>query len=142
MTVQFSYIGIPCCGFPPACPCSPSPCSQQQSSPWICSLIPMLQLPVPVCTVGHMSPSRMFTDHLYSFHSLLYTTDWSLYPPPTASNASLLSQLISLSVRELPQMWESLPCFSSPPPGCRSCPHFSPPPPFFLLSYPVMWGSL
>ena len=58
MAVQFSSISIPCCGFPPSHSLKPSPHSQQQSLLQVCSLIPMLQVPVPVCTGGHTSPSR------------------------------------------------------------------------------------
>ena len=53
-------------------------------------------------------------DCLCRSHSVLSATDWPFHPPLTASDASLLSQLISPSVRGLPQMWEPLCCFSSP----------------------------
>ena len=55
------------------------------------------------------------TDHLCSSHSVLSATDWPFHPPLTASDAPLLFQLISPSVKGLPRMWESLLCFSSPP---------------------------
>ena len=54
-------------------------------------------------------------DHLRTSHSVLSATDWPFHPPPTASDAPLLSQLISSSVREIPRMQEPLLCFISPP---------------------------
>ena len=37
---------------PPSCPLRLSPCSQQQTSPWYCSPIPMLQLPAAALSRG------------------------------------------------------------------------------------------
>ena len=54
------------------------------------------------------------TDRLCRSHSVLSATDQLLHPSSTASDAPLLSQLISLWVRGLPRMWETLLCFSSP----------------------------
>ena len=69
------------------------------------------------------------TDHLCSSHSFLSATDQLLHPPPTASDVSSLSQLISPLVRGFPRMWETLLCFSSPPgaqvPSCILSSSFS-----------------
>ena len=54
------------------------------------------------------------TDHLCRSHSVLLVTDQLLCSPLIAPEAPLLSQLISLPVRGLPQMWETLVSFSSP----------------------------
>ena len=81
------------------------------------------------------------TDRMCRSHSVLSATDWPFHTPLTASDAPLLSQRISPSVRGRPQMWESLLCFSSPQ-GCRSHPTSSPLLfPFFLSAYLVMRGS-
>ena len=57
MAVQSSSIGIPCCRFPPSCPLSQSPHSQQQFLLRTCSPSPMHQLPGPLNTCEHMSQS-------------------------------------------------------------------------------------
>ena len=54
-------------------------------------------------------------DHLCSSHSVLWTTDRPFHSPLTASDASLLSQLISPLVRRFPWMREPLLCFSYSP---------------------------
>ena len=53
-------------------------------------------------------------DHLCRSYSVLSATHWPFRSLLTASDAPLLSQLISPSVRGLPRMWEPLLCFSSP----------------------------
>ena len=116
-------------------PFSLSPCSQQKFSPQVCSPIPTLQLSahsghahqwihVPVWgTQGHG------TDCLCSSHSVPSATDRPFHPPLTASDVSLLSQLISLLVMGFPWMREPLLCFSSPPglqvPSCFLSSSFS-----------------
>ena len=62
-------------------------------------------------------------DCLCRSHSVLSATDWPFHPPPKASDAPLLLQLISPLVRGLPQMWEPLHCFSSTP-GAQILPCF------------------
>ena len=57
MAVWVSSTRIPGCRFPPSLPLVLSPCSQQQSSPRVCSPIPTFQLSVPMCTCGHTSQS-------------------------------------------------------------------------------------
>ena len=54
------------------------------------------------------------TDHLCRSHSVLPATDGLLHSPLIAPETPLLSQLISLPVRGLPQVWEPLVSFSSP----------------------------
>ena len=56
MAVWSSSLGIPCCGFPPSLPLSPSPHSQQLFLLWPCSPIPNLQFPAP-CTPLNIHPS-------------------------------------------------------------------------------------
>ena len=56
------------------------------------------------------------TDCLCSSHSILSATDRPFHPPPIASDASLLSHLISPSVRGFPRMRDPLPA-SAPPRG-------------------------
>ena len=58
MTVQSSSISIPCCGFPPSHLLSPSPHSQQHFLHWVCSPIPVHQLPAPLHTCEHMLQSE------------------------------------------------------------------------------------
>ena len=107
---------------------------------------PTLQLPAPFHTCEHTSQSGAHMAVVQTIcisHSVPSATDCPLHPLPAASNAFLLSQSISLSERGFPPIRESLLCFSSPAPGCRSRPASSPPPsPFFIPSYPVMQGSL
>ena len=67
-------------------------------------------------------------------HSVLSATDGSFHPPPTASDALLLSQIISPSVRGLPWMREPLPFLSSPP-GSQVLSHFLSSSFSFLLSF-------
>ena len=54
-------------------------------------------------------------DHLCISHSVSSATDWMLHPLPTASNASLLSQLISAAERGFPE-FRNLSSASAPPP--------------------------
>ena len=69
------------------------------------------------------------TDHLCRSYSVLSATDQLFHAPLTASDAPLLSQLISSSVRGLPQIQEPLLCFSSSPsaqiPSCFLSSSFS-----------------
>ena len=62
------------------------------------------------------------TDHLCRSHSVLSATDRLFHPPPTASDVTLLSQLISPSVRGLPWIQEPLLFLSSPPRGTDPIP--------------------
>ena len=99
MTVRFSSKGISCCRFPPSCFLGSSPYSQQQSLPQACSPIPMLQLrPCAhqyTCVPAQGMYSLWGTDCLCGSYSIQTVTDQLLHPSPIASNASLLSQLIS-----------------------------------------------
>ena len=63
-------------------------------------------------------------DHVHRSQSVLPAIDWSLYSPPIAPEAPLVSQLISLLVRGLPRMQEPLLSFSIPPPGAYIPSHF------------------
>ena len=92
---------------PASHPLNPSPCSKQQPSPWDCSTIPKLQLPVAVPSRGPASLSgvrmTMAKTVWFSFHLGWHRPAVSL----SALNVSPLTQTIAV-------MWGSDPCFSSP----------------------------
>ena len=142
LAVPVSSISIPGCGLPPSYPLILSPHSQRQSSPRVCSPIPMFQLPALMHTGRCMFQSgagQAVAQTNFLGHTVLSAKDQLFHPPPTASDSPLLSQLISLPVRGLPWMREPL-LFLSSPQACRSHPASSPLlfPFFFLSSYLVM----
>ena len=111
--------------------------------PWVCSPNPMFQHTAPVPTSGHPSQAGVHRAVArticvgLTLSCLPQTCCWALLQTP---EDPLLSQLISPPVRGLTQMQEHLLTFSSPPGvqvlSCFLSSFF----PFFLSSYPVMWG--
>ena len=74
MAVWVPSTCIPICGFPPSHPLRLSPHSQQQSSPWVFSPIPMFQLSAHVHRHTHVpvwGAQGCGTDHLCRSHSVL-----------------------------------------------------------------------
>ena len=103
MVIWFSSKHISCCRCLPSSYLRLSPSSQQLSWLQDCSPIPMFQLPAPVHTCGHMfqvgvcrALARIGCVFLTIF--ILTVTNQLFHPPLRTSNASLLSQLISLCV--------------------------------------------
>lgn len=89
----------------------PNPLSQQLSSTWDSSSQPRCT-PVDLClSLGYVQLLNWFC----GFHSFKTLTDQLLHPPSTASNTSLLFQLISLDVGVcLPLQFSHPHCSSSP----------------------------
>lgn len=103
MVIWFSSKHIPCCRFLPSSSLRLSPSIQQQSWLQDCSPIPMLQLPALVHTCGHVfqvgvckAVARVGCVFLTLL--ILTVTNQMFHPPLRTSNASLMSQLISLGV--------------------------------------------
>ena len=147
MAVWFSCIGIPCCRFPPSRSLRPYSHSQQQSSPQVCSLIPMLQLPAHVhwCThipMGHVGPqygpSVSFSLCPVCHRLVTSLSSDSLKCFPSVPTDFPISEGASLDVGISPLL-------QFPPPSPSRVQVLStsspPPSPFFLSSYPVMQGS-
>ena len=145
MAVWVSSTSILSCRFPPSHLHRLSPHSQQQSSARVCSPIPMFQLSAPVWTSGHASQSGACRAVARTIRVGL-----TLSSLPQTSHFILLWQLQMLPIcpNWLPRQWggflgyRKLSSASALPQGCRSHPASSPLLfPFFLSSYPVMWGS-
>ena len=104
---------------PPSHPLNPSLHSQQQPSPWDCSIIPKLQLPAAAPSRGPAFLSRVYMAVArtvwFSFHLGCHQSAVSL----SALNVSPLTQTIA-------PVWGSDPCFSSPPMEGRSSPANTP----------------
>ena len=103
MVIWFSSKRIPCCRFLPSSSLRLSPSIQQQS--WLrdCSPILTLQLLALLHTCGHVfqvgvckTVARIGCVFLTLF--ILTVTNHVFHPPLRTSNASLMSQLISLGV--------------------------------------------
>ena len=103
---------------PPSCPLGPSSQSQQQTSPWDCSPIPMLELPAP-------AHSRVFTS-LFRVHRAVARIVCVVLIPFRLSQISWCTfqqlQILLQVPRQLPQCGNLTPASISPPPGCRSSP--------------------
>ena len=104
-------MSVPSFWAPHSHPLRVSPCSQQQSSPWVCSPNPMFQHPpsrphkqTPISGWGTQGCG---TDHLCRSHSAPHTTDHVLYSPlgpqssPSVSTYLLSSEGASLGEKPL-----------------------------------------
>ena len=106
---------------PPSCPLRLSPCSQQQTSPWYCSPVPMLQLPAAALSRGLASLSgvcmagpRIVCVVLTPF-SLSWICCFTLQQP----------QVLPHCPKQLPRCGDLTPASVLPPPRCRSSPAHS-----------------
>ena len=93
---------------PPSRPLSPSLCTQQKPSPWNCSTFPKLQLPAAAPSRAPVSLSR-------TCMAAAKTVWFSFHLGCHISVVSLLALNVSPVIQTIALMWESDPCFSSPP---------------------------
>ena len=123
--------------YPPLRPLGPSPCSQQQTSPWGCSPISMLQLLVIVLSMGLVSLSRICMAEARRICVILISLRLS-----QMSYFTLSLKCFSSVPNIIALIWGFDPCFSSPiPQACVlsfSLSSSHPPPhntSFILLSF-------
>ena len=142
MASQLSLRSIPCSTFPPPHPFRLTPHSQQESSPWDHSAIPM-------------APAPSFCGHQWTYNPVRGMKGCSmacLCGSHSIQTVTLVNSLPnSFTCLPHPSGWPwtqgSLPCASAPSlPGAGwfhlLCSFFSLPPcPFFPLSYWVLYGS-
>ena len=120
---------------PPSHPLDPSLHSQQQPSPWDCSITPQLQLPAAVPSRGPASLSRVYMvtarTVCFSFHLGCHRSAVSL----SDLNVSPLTQTIA-------PMWGLDPCFSSPTHKGQVQSYYHSISPSSSSSYLVLHGSI
>ena len=113
-----------------------SPSSQQQTLPWDCSTIPMLQLPAAVLSSRLVFLSRVSL-------ALAGVVCVILIPFRLSQISCFTHSLKCFSfVLTIAPMWESNPCFSFPPIKGRTHPADSPFYPLLLPSYQVLHDSM
>ena len=122
----------------------PSPHSQQHFSLWACSPIPTHQLLTLSHTCKHTSQSGACRAEVWTICVFLTLCPvcHRLATSPSPNSLKCFPSVpinfpngegVSPSERGFPRIQESLLCFSSPVPGCRSHPASPPPSPFFFF---------